>query len=86
MKNISLDTRKDNLIMLKTLEETNVELIDKLLGSEEIKQTNQLEISFMIQDSLMKTFVNVSDNTPLTLSNNTLRLLMLYKLNNTHNK
>jgi len=76
---IDIETRKNNLIMLKALEETDQNLIIKLFEGEDIQQMNQTEISYMLQDSMLGTFVD-ENKIPLKLNNNTVMCMMVYKL------
>lgn len=71
-------TRIHNLILMQSIEETNPDIVEKLI-KEEFKKMNQEEISFLLQDGLMGTFKD-KDGNPLKLSNKTLQQLMLYKI------
>jgi hypothetical protein len=82
---IDIETRKNNLILMKALEEIDQFLVKKFFQSNEIGQMNQTEISMMIQDSMLGTFVD-EDKIPLKLNNKTLMCMMSYKLNKINEK
>lgn len=81
---LSIEKRKENMILMKALEdieaETGENLVEQLVESEVFKLTDPKDVSFLIQDSIMGTFSNKNTGEEFKLKNSTVMKLMVFKL------